>query len=127
MCALCSADHSRGFSPTETSRAVQGMVGQRWAAKTRESSLVSSNGSPEESGIEDGQQEQHTTAKLVFLSSLLTSIKHFYWGIISGLSDLPGFVSLSITTLFDQMLHQSFMSIKLRAMFRISAMDLSKS
>ena len=42
--------------------------GQRWAAKTRESSLVSSNGSPEESGIEDGQQQedQHTTAKLVF-------------------------------------------------------------
>ena len=55
------------------------MFGQSWAAKTRESSLVSSNGSPEESGIEDGQQEQqHTTAKLVFLLSLLTSVKHFY-------------------------------------------------
>ena len=53
------------------------MFGQSWAAKTRESSLVSSNGSPEESGIEDGQQEQHTTAKLFFLSSLLTSVKHF--------------------------------------------------
>ena len=54
--------------------------GQSWAAKTRESSLVSSNGSPEESGIEDGQQEedQHTTAKLVFLSLLLTEGKHFY-------------------------------------------------
>ena len=56
------------------------MFGQSWAAKTRESSLVSSNGSPEESGIEDGQQQedQYTTAKFFFLSSLLTSGKHFY-------------------------------------------------
>ena len=54
--------------------------GQSWAAKTRESSLVSSNGSPEESGIEDGQLAGGSAhdCKVVFLSSLLTSNKHFY-------------------------------------------------
>ena len=72
--------------------------GQRWAAKTRESSLVSSNGSPEESGIEDGQlaggSAHDCKVGFPFISADFSQtflLRHHYW--IIGLARVCFFVN----------------------------------